>query len=150
MPTYDKPHLNVSEQVELLRSRGMHVGSTDYAESWLSVVGYYRLSGYWYPYREIVASHPAVRGDRFLPSTTLEQVIGLYEFDRRLKLRVLDALERIEIAMRFRVGYTLGLRGPFAHRDAESLDTGFSRPRPESKRLFATEGVTGAGAAVRG
>ncbi len=121
---YTKPHLPVPDQVRLLAGRGLVITDPAGAARWLSVVGYYRLSGYWYPYR---APGPGGvgRADTFAAGTTFEEVIDLYTFDRRLKLLVLDALERVEIAVRFRVGYTLGRRGPYAHLDPDTLDRSF-------------------------
>ena len=130
--TYGKPWLSLDDQVALLVSRGMTVGSVDIASRWLNVVGYYRLSGYWYPYRTPQGEgHP--RLDSFRPGTSFEQVVALYVFDRRLKLLVIDALERVEIAMRVKVGHTLGKRGPFAHEDPAQLDARFSRSPQYSK-----------------
>lgn len=40
------------QQIELLRSRGMHIEDEAAARRALERVNYYRLSGYWYPYRE--------------------------------------------------------------------------------------------------
>ncbi|MDV6271579.1 Abi family protein [Rhodococcus globerulus] len=88
-------------------------------------IGYYRLSGYWYPHRirrQLAGSAPVIE-DHFTPGTSFEQVLDLYEFDRKLKLLVLDAIERIEVAMRLRVGHTLGRRGAFAHTDPNALST---------------------------
>lgn len=48
---YNKPYLSVEEQVELLRARGMGISDTDRAEACLHRIGYYRLSGYAYPFR---------------------------------------------------------------------------------------------------
>lgn len=122
--SYGKPWRSVEDQVSLLTSRGMAVGSVEDATRWLSVVGYYRLSGYWYPYR--IWQKDAPRLDQFYPDATFERVTALYVFDRRLKLLVIDALERIEIAMRVKVGYTLGRRSPFAHEEARHLDASFA------------------------
>lgn len=122
---YAKPHLTLAEQVELLQSRGLQIPNAELAMRWLGAVGYYRLSAYWYPYR-ILLEGSANREDRFVTSTSFDQVIELYEFDRRLKLLVLDALERIEIAMRFRVGYTLGRRSAYAHLEPSALDGNFA------------------------
>ena len=126
--TYDKPHLTLDEQASLLQSRGM-VLDRDQAVKWLGMIGYYRLSGYWYPYRVLA---DGARTDQFLEATSLEQVVHLYDFDRRLKLLMLDALERIEIGMRCRVvGYTLGLRGPYAYLDPANFERKFARaPAP--------------------
>ena len=105
MAIYTKPHLSYSEQVDLLIQRGLRVGDSASAEKLLSRIGYYRLSGYWYPFR--LPATP-VRRDTFQPGTTLDQVVALYDFDRQLKLLILDAVERVEIAMRVRVGHILG------------------------------------------
>jgi abortive infection bacteriophage resistance protein len=88
---YTKPHLSFSDQVKLLESRGLHVGDSDEAASLLSVIGCYRLSGYWYPYRRTVPGEVG-RDDRFIDGATFEQVTRLYNADRRLKLLVLAAI----------------------------------------------------------
>ncbi|HZX06576.1 Abi family protein [Kribbella sp.] len=95
------------------------------AERLLSVLGYYRLSGYWYVYRRRLDHHR--REDRFVEGTTFRQVIRLYDADRRLKLRLLDALERVEIALRVMIGFTLRRRGAYAHLDAGNLDGRFTQ-----------------------
>lgn len=82
---YRKPHLTLDGQVALLRSRGLVVDDDADAAQWLSRVGYYRLSGYWYVFRAQRNGTP--RDDHFVAGTTFDQVVALYEFDRRLKLR---------------------------------------------------------------
>ena len=129
MATYDKPHLTLAQQVTFLTSRGMQVDDPAEGARWLGMIGYYRLSGYWYPFRRI-DDDTQRRGNQFLDGTTLAQVVELYTFDRALKLLVLDALERIEIAMRCKVGYTLGLRGSYAHLDPDNLDGKFTQTPP--------------------
>ncbi|MFC9838863.1 Abi family protein [Rhodococcus sp. NPDC127530] len=124
---YGKPFKTIREQRELLESRGMTVPDAAAAERWLDSVGYYRLSGYWYPFRvrsQRANSAPVIE-DRFQPGTSFQQILDLYEFDRILKLLVLDAIERIEVAMRVRVGHTLGRHGAFAHTDPNVLSTEF-------------------------
>lgn len=49
--SYDKPWKGYEEQLELLMNRGMEVDDREGALDWLRRVGYYRLSGYWYPLR---------------------------------------------------------------------------------------------------
>lgn len=118
--SYTKPHLDFPAQVQLLASRGLVIPDPQYAQRLLRAVGYYRLSGYWYPYRQPDPSGGG-RADDFLPGTSLDQIVGLYDFDRRLKLHLLDALERIEIAARVQVGAVLGRRGVYAHLDSANL-----------------------------
>ncbi len=127
MTTYNKPHLTFTDQVRLLKGRGLLVEDEQEAKRTLGVIGYYRLSGYWHSYRR--TSSGSGREDRFAPGTTLRQVVRLYEADRRLKLQVLHAVERVEIALRVRIGFTLGLRGAYAHLDPANLDGQFTSAR---------------------
>ena len=82
----------------------------------LQSVSYYRLSGYWHPFRE-----PGK--DEFKPGTQFRRVWDQYVFDRRLRLLVLDALERIEVAVRGLISFHHSKQfGPFGYaRDAAAL-----------------------------
>lgn len=98
------------------------------ATEMLRRIGYYRLSGYWYPFRVSAPSAKGpVIGDNFRPGTDLSTVIDLYIFDKKLRLLMLDAFERIEIALRVQISLTLGKRGPLAHRDPAALHGNFAR-----------------------
>jgi abortive infection bacteriophage resistance protein len=103
----------------------MVVDDPSAAAELLSVIGYYRLSGYWYPYRRQLG--PTRRDDQFVEGTTFATVVRLYDADRRLKLHVLDAIERVEIALRVMIGFTLGKRGAYAHLNRANLDGQFTR-----------------------
>ena len=48
-----KPHQTYPELVTLLQKRGMIVPDEERAKRKLSQIGYYRLSGFWYPCREV-------------------------------------------------------------------------------------------------
>ena len=52
-----KDPTTIDEQIHILSERGMQVDA-DLARQWLRSVSYYRLSGYWYPYREQLESAP--------------------------------------------------------------------------------------------
>jgi abortive infection bacteriophage resistance protein len=102
LSSYYKPYLSVEEQIQLLEQRGMIMPSDrDRAANWLRRIGYYRLSGYWYPFR---VRENEVALDAFQPKTTLERVFNLYVFDKRLRLLMLDAIERVEVGLRVDVG----------------------------------------------
>ena len=94
---YAKPPLTFEEQADLLIGRGM-LGDRDLMIARLSVVNYYRLSGYWHLFKEI-------SGDTFRAGTTFDTVWTRYVFDRRLRLLMMDPIERIEIAVRTRLAY---------------------------------------------
>jgi abortive infection bacteriophage resistance protein len=48
---YTKPYLDVVNQLRLLQGRGMLVTNELRARQYLERLGYYPLSGYWYPFR---------------------------------------------------------------------------------------------------
>lgn len=105
----------------------MEFEDEDYAERCISRIGYYRLSAYWYPFRDFCElpgpGQRSVRCDRFVAGTTFEKAFDFYLFDKELRLIISDALERIEIGMRAYLVEVLGARGPHAHRDARSYNS---------------------------
>ena len=94
---YEKPALSISDQIALLMRRGMNVRDEAYARHCLQFITYYRLRPYWQPF-EVVDTESEVCV--FLEGTSLEDVLVLYVFDRQLRLLVLDAIERVEVALR--------------------------------------------------
>lgn len=94
---YTKPPLTFEEQADLLLSRGMACDRSLMIER-LAVVNYYRLSGYWFPFRD-------GGGDAFKAGTTFERVWTRYVFDRQLRCLVMDAIERVEVAVRASLAY---------------------------------------------
>ena len=53
--------------------------------------------------------------NKYRSGTRIEHATRLLDFDRRLRLLVLEGVERIEVAFRMRLGYTLGRYSAFAH-----------------------------------
>lgn len=92
--TYNKPPLQVDELVERLSARGLHIPDPGRAERYLQHIGYYRLSPYTIPFQQVESEHLFSEGTQF------DDVLDLYVFDRALRLLVMDALERVEVAVR--------------------------------------------------
>ena len=111
---YAKPPLAIDDQVKLLFQRGMD-GDPELMARQLTAVNYYRLSGYWHTFRK--------PDDSFKLGTSFDQVWATYVFDRYLRLLVMDAIERIEIAVRSLVAYHHAHEhGAFAYsEDSSSL-----------------------------
>jgi abortive infection bacteriophage resistance protein len=117
---YTKPALTFEEQLELLERRGVVVEDRSRALETLSRISYYRLSAYFYPLR-------LNGGDSFHPGTRFDDAVALYDFDRRLRLLVLDGIERVEVLARTRITYELAHAcHPFAHAEASFFDRGFT------------------------
>lgn len=132
MNTPLKPWKSIDEQLDILIQRGMLIGNSEIAKSYLEKLGYYRLSGYWYPFREIAEEQDeeAVvpkRLDQFVAYTHFSHIVDLYIFDKKLRLLALDALERIEMAVRVDIAHLLGERDACAHENPKCLHGRFSK-----------------------
>lgn len=127
-----KPWLSFNDQLAQLESRGLQVEDRAAALDYLERLGYYRLSGYWYPLRVLdpvasAAQGQPVRLDAFVPGSRFEDVVRLSIFDKKLRMLALDALERIEMAVRVDVAHLLGKRDPVAHLKPQYLHGNFTK-----------------------
>jgi len=123
--TYQKPALTFDEQLQLLQQRGLLVNGHEHALSQLGTISYYRLSAYWYPFR-VRDQHGNVTND-FIEGTSFDDVISLYEFDRKLRLLVIDAIERVEVCVRTLITYHLGhTYGAFGHTNSANFHPQFN------------------------
>ncbi|MGD0230443.1 MAG: Abi family protein [Syntrophorhabdales bacterium] len=115
---YTKPALTFDEQLNLLAERGLIIENRAAALNNLSKISYYRFSGYCLPFKDYL--------DHFRPGTTWERVMELYEFDRKLRILAMDAVERVEVAIRTEVTYTLAhTYGPFCYLDPACFRSSF-------------------------
>lgn len=90
---YEKKPIPVQEQIDLLESKGMEFFDIPFAFRTLSIIGYYRFSGYAYPFRNHIDN------SSFVGDTSFEKVYSIYEFDRSLKSLLFSYLGRIEMAV---------------------------------------------------
>lgn len=95
-----KPPLNVSDQIALLKKRGMTFADDARAMRVLKNVNYYRLRAYWLPFEAPEADRYAEGEHLFKPGTDFDNVVSVYVFDRKLRVLLLEAIERVEIAIR--------------------------------------------------
>ncbi len=110
---FNKAALTFEQQADRLLKRGL-IADKEVLAKRLQVVSYYRLSAYWHTFRQA--------DETLFPGTTLEQVWRRYVFDRQLRLLVMDAIERVEIALRTQLVNLLSIRyGPFGHCDRANL-----------------------------
>ncbi|MEW6220934.1 MAG: Abi family protein [Thermodesulfobacteriota bacterium] len=113
---YEKRPLSITDQAQLLLRRGLVCKELDKLQHYLTHIGYYRLSAYWLPFEVPADAEASSRTHQFRPETTFEQVLALYIFDRKLRLLVMEALERVETAIRSHWANALALRhGSHAH-----------------------------------
>jgi len=109
---YNKPALRYSDQLDLVKRRGLSVRNELAFLKILEKKSYYRLSGYWYPLLSDKSNHV------FKPGATFETAYDIYLFDRKLRQLVVNELEKIEIALRAKMIYIFSHQfGPFWYTD---------------------------------
>lgn len=97
---YKKPALSFEDQVRKLKVRGLHIPDENSARHSLSRISYYRLRAYTYPFQD--NSSP---NQPFIEDIDFETIIALYKFDRKLRMLIFDAIEKIEVALRTQIIY---------------------------------------------
>lgn len=115
------------ELLKLLNSREMDVENQQRTLHYLKNIGYYRLSGYWYPFKQqdtqnSLKEQKLVLLNEFKAGTCFSDILALYIFDKQLRFLALDALERIEMAVRNDVVHLLGKLHPLAHIEPYQID----------------------------
>lgn len=129
---YTKPPFSIEQQIELLQSRGLLIPDRERVTRYLGHISYYRLRGYWIPFEQ-----PDNGPDHcFRPGTSFDQVLDLYIFDRKFRLLVLEAIERIEVSLRAHYANLLGLR----YGSHFFLEERFFQNSEAHKRLLASLG----------
>lgn len=125
MRLFDKPAIGVPEQIALLKARGLHIQDEQRATCFLQAVSFFRLSPYMRPWQ--IPGDPA---HHFRPGTGLRQITQLYDFDRRLRLLVMDAIERAEVAIRATVSNHMGpLHGAHWYMRQDLFKDAYDHPR---------------------
>ncbi|MCW3492955.1 Abi family protein [Microbacterium sp. SSM24] len=86
--------MRLDELVDRLAERGLVIPNRERATRYLKHIGYFRLSPYTIPFQQGQPDH------LFREDVEFDDVLGIYVFDRALRLLVMDALERVEVAVR--------------------------------------------------
>lgn len=130
---FNKPAYTADQHIKLLESRGLIFHDYERAKRYLMTIGYYRLSAYFLPFQE--------EKNKFKTGTTFSDILDLYIFDRKLRVHVMDALERIEVAIRSILSDTLSVRynDPHWYMNEEVFSTSFKEPtQPRGKSQYET------------
>jgi abortive infection bacteriophage resistance protein len=114
---YVKPARTMEDLLAHLEARGLTVTDREAAIAALRQIGYYRLLIYMRPLQQLPDK-------RFSGGTRFEDVLTLYNFDRELRLLCLDAVERIEVALRAAVVNVLSpAHGPHFYLESRHFET---------------------------
>jgi len=112
---FTKPPLSIDEQIELLTSRGMSIPDRVRAHRYLTHISYYRLRAYWL----LLEENGGNSTHQFRSGTCFDDALALYVFDRKFRLLIIEALERIEVSFRTQFAHVLAMRyGSHPHLDS--------------------------------
>lgn len=92
--------MSPQQLVALMQTRGLIITDTKSAEKILCNTNYYRLSGYLHDFKQ-----PG--GDLYIKGLTWEQLLRIYDFDRRFTRILMFALEDIEETLKTRMSLVL-------------------------------------------
>ena len=76
---YTKQAISISEQIELLKSRGLNIADSSKAAKFLGEVSYFRFVQYLRPMEADKTTH------QFKPNSRFEDAVALYNFDIELR-----------------------------------------------------------------
>lgn len=121
---YNKPARTLPDLLTHLAAKGLTIPDPAHALSILTRISYYRLLIYMRPLQDSATK-------TFHPNVQFDDVVNLYEFDRKLRLLCLDAIERIEVALRAALVNTLALQhSPHCYLDPIHFNT------PKDQKFF--------------
>lgn len=103
LAAFSKPAQSPATLLAKLQAQGLIVHDHKLAFQYLNFVGHYRLKGYWYQLVDPVSKC-------FKPGVSFEMIRDRYEFDREIRAMILEAAERLEVAVRGAICNYLSLK----------------------------------------
>jgi abortive infection bacteriophage resistance protein len=104
MSRYTKQAKSSQEHIATWQERGLSIPDVARAERYLAYIGYYRLSAYTIPFQI-----PHQNNHKFKLNISFDDILQLYIFDRKLRLLIMDAIERIEVSVRAQICNVMSL-----------------------------------------
>ena len=126
--SYSKTCTLPQDLIPLLKQRGLAISDEQRALGYLTNIGYFRLSSYFYPLlKEPKSEHLYKEG------VTFDMALDMYRFDRKLRILLFNEIEKIEVAIRSAMNNMIsdGLKDVFWMTDAKY----FKNPAIFSKTL---------------
>jgi len=121
-----KKPLKHTEQLKLLKSRGLVIENEDKCLKFLRSVNYYWFSAYFLPFKK--------KNGTYRVQTSFEKIYRIFEFDRRLRTIIFSVIEEIELYMRSQLAYHFAhAYGSHAYLDAKHYSK-----RHDHKKFLST------------
>lgn len=139
---FEKPAITIGAQLDKMIERGIVIDDRVTAEHYLSQIGFYRLCGYTLPFQ-----NGGNGNDRHIckEPVTFEVVLDRYVFDRKFRLLIMDAIERIEVSFRAALSNSIAIKHtPHWYQDSTLFEDDYDHPAliNELKRQIGHNGQT--------
>lgn len=109
-----KTPTSYQQQIEILKNRGLLIEDENRAITILERINYYRFMAY-----GLTLKRTSTLEEIYEDGVSFESIFSLYEFDKKLRTLLLEAIESIEIAFRAQIAYHHAhTYGPLAYREA--------------------------------
>jgi len=118
-----RPFSTLTEQVKILESRGLIISDGEKAQYILSRENYYNvINGYKKPFLKKDLDGNVSVPERYSEGCTFDEIYGLYNFDRDLRMILLGALLKFETHFKTSCAYHFSdkFRGPYAYLAIEN------------------------------
>lgn len=124
-----KTFKTLDEQIEILKSKGLHIGDLEKAKKILLRENYFFLSGY------RVLFMKSKKDERFIEGTTFEELYAMFVFDRRVRNIVFKNLLIIENNIKSLISYQLSRK--YGYKEKEYLNPkNFSKDPMKSRQVY--------------
>lgn len=110
---FNKPPKSYQALIEKLADRNLTINDHDLAMGHLRNIGYYRLVGYGLPFE--LRNEDGSRQGIYKPDTSFDTLLNVYITDRKIRILLLSAIERIEVAIRNIINHELACKYQSAH-----------------------------------
>ena len=126
-----KKPISYSKQITMMRNRGCVVKDELTAMAFLKRVNYYRLSGYYFAFRQT--------NNTFLEHVTFEKIASVYTFDQALRALIMRAVSEVELSTKSIVSYYHGHQyGALGYMDSANFSNKHDHERFETQFESAT------------
>ena len=92
---YSKTCTLPRDLIPLLKERGLIIDDEQRTISYLTNIGYFRLSSYLYPLLDMPKENHIYKN-----GATFDMALDMYRFDRKLRILLFNEIEKIEVAIR--------------------------------------------------
>ena len=110
----------MDQQIKKLKARGLRIHNVEKAKMQLLRTSYYDLIN---GYKEmfLLEEEPDQQEDQFIEGTTFEDIVELYQLDRRIRHTLLEALLDVEAVFYSSVAYSYSITEAYGEKQVDYL-----------------------------